>query len=87
MASAGSPNPVGKTQVSNRSYNVASIWETAAALDDDQLRVIEELNAACSQRPVPIHVRSDLMGFSCMCALDSYRIDGNLKMLFCPSDH
>jgi len=60
MASSGSPIPPAKThQSSNRSYNVASIWETAAALNDDQLRVIEELNAACSQRPVPIHVRSD----------------------------
>ena len=62
MASGASPpapapfKPSPTAAQGSKSYNVAHIWETAAALDEDQLRVIEELNGACSQRPIPSHV-------------------------------
>ena len=35
----------------------ASTWETAAALSDVQLRVLDDLSEHVAQRPMPAHVR------------------------------
>ena len=76
VASVERPATKGGDQVSkrNHAYNVASIWEKAAALDEDQLRVIEDLNASCSQRPIPAHVRFHdtlMFGLHCFAMLNS----------------
>ena len=74
MASVSSPplpikGDLGLGQASKRThaYNVASIWEKAAALDEEQLRVIEDLNVSCSQRPIPAHVRTHRSEVQVLC--------------------
>ncbi|GAX72672.1 hypothetical protein CEUSTIGMA_g128.t1 [Chlamydomonas eustigma] len=67
MSSASTPpikSPALKTHqhlvgAASRSYNVASIWEKAASLSEEELRAIEYLNQACSKRGIPENVADD----------------------------
>ncbi|MEW5317182.1 MAG: hypothetical protein WDW38_008507 [Sanguina aurantia] len=43
----------------SRSYTAASAWEHTAALNEAQLRVVDQLGQYCSQRPYPTHVVED----------------------------
>mmetsp|Transcript_26484 Transcript_26484/g.67336 ORF Transcript_26484/g.67336 Transcript_26484/m.67336 type:complete len:817 (-) Transcript_26484:272-2722(-) len=47
------------SQAANRSYNVASVWEQTAALNESQLQAIDTLSQSCTQRPYPTHVVED----------------------------
>lgn len=49
------------TGAASKSYSLASTWEQAAELTDEQLKAIEVINERCSSRPLRAHVVDDMV--------------------------